>query len=471
MERELKATDKQKRLFLIAVIICFATILVYNFLTPIMSDDLSYATEVSRATGFGDLFRQELHQYNTWTGRSVAHITLRIFLFIGSKPFFNVISSLFFTMLTLLMYMNIEGRRLYNVRLYLFIVLSVWIFGVEFAQTILWETGACNYLFGAVYILLFMTLYKYYLKKGGCSVPRCIGMLILGVLAGWSNENTSGACVLFVLILLGFAFIHFKKVSGNGLSFVKPWMVTGLVGNIIGLALLVLAPGNSKRASLRDDASLSVSELAARFLQITKQQKEYFFWLLCAFIVIVFVLKFQRAEMLKREQNKKNIDQINHMNLNMLIFFALYLITAYVIILAPNPQGRVFFGAGLFLIIAVAQGLNNIKPTDAVIYAGRNGLVFIMLLYMGFTYVESGADLAWIKREINERYSYVQQKADEGELEITVPELRPQFTTRYSIAYESDIKEDKEYWTNGLIAGYYNVNWIYGVPRSEWTEY
>lgn len=447
----------RKKLFWASVVICFLTILVYSFLTPILSDDLSYATQVKNASGIKELFVQEYNQYMGWTGRSIAHITLRLFLYTGSKTLFNVVASIFFTLLTLLMYLNIENRKKYDIKIYLFIVLAIWIFGVEFAQTVLWETGACNYLFGATYILGFMTLYKYYLTKDNNSFFRCIGMFALGIVSGWSNENTSGACVLYVMILLGW-HIYSNRKGKSIVKRIKPWMIAGLAGNIIGLALLVLAPGNSKRAALRDDTQLSISELSSRFLTITNQQKEYFFWLLCAFIGILFVLKFQ----------KKSFREISK---NIWMFFGLYLITAYVIIFAPDPQGRVFFGAGIFLIIAVTQGLSDIEPNETLLYAGRNALVSIMALYMLFSYISNGANLAFIYREEIERYNYLQEQADAGAIDVDVPQLRSQFRTKYSIAYDSDITEDIEFWTNGMVAGYFGLKCVYGMPREEWEGY
>ena len=70
----------RKRLFYLAVAACFLTILVYNILTPMLSDDLNYGIVVHKATKFTDLFGQEYQQYMTWTGRSPSHMLLRIFL-------------------------------------------------------------------------------------------------------------------------------------------------------------------------------------------------------------------------------------------------------------------------------------------------------------------------------------------------------------------------------------------------------
>ena len=62
--------------------------------------------------------------------------------------------------------------------------------------------------------------------------------------------------------------------------------------------------------------------------------------------------------------------------------------------------------------------------------------------YMFFTYIDSGAPL-----------------------------LRPQFETKYSVAYKMDINENWTYWINQQYAQYFGFDLIWGVPREEWTEY
>ena len=67
--------------------------------------------------------------------------------------------------------------------------------------------------------------------------------------------------------------------------------------------------------------------------------------------------------------------------------------------------------------------------------------------------------------------NYLEEKAAEGEKDVTIPLLRPDFETIYSDAYNSDIQEDPEYWINIAYASYYGFDSVSGIPREDWNEY
>ena len=138
------AEKRKKTLFYLTVAAAGILILIFNVLTPMMTDDLFYSTAVSEATSFWDLVMQEYQQYMTWSGRSVSHLLLRCFLRMD-KMVFNVANSVVFVLLTLLIYWNVEHKKRYDTPIYILINLLLWIFGVVFRQTVLWETGAFNY--------------------------------------------------------------------------------------------------------------------------------------------------------------------------------------------------------------------------------------------------------------------------------------------------------------------------------------
>ena len=446
-----KKLMEKKIQFWVIVILCFSTILIYNFLTPMLSDDFNYATVVKNANNIGDLFRQEYQQYMNWTGRSPSHILLRLFLYLNSKIVFDIFNSISFTLLTIFMYLNIEHHEKYDVKAYLLIILSIWIFGVSFSETVLWETGACNYLIATTVIMGFMTAFRSFYnmeKQGTCF--RIVGMFLLGIWAGWCNENTSGACILFLLILIARRLYTDRK-------HIQGWMISGLIGNVVGFLIMIAAPGNMVRSGYKKELHSGLIGIASRCLKITLNIKDEFFILLCILIFLTLLLHYQKVYLCKMK--------------NMLLFSFLFAATCYALALAPEAQVRAFFGAGIFLIIACVQAYSDVVDSDALIMAGKRSAVMILLLYMVFSYLENGANLARIYREEQERYEYLQQKADEGVKEVTVPELRPQFASKYSMAYENDIKADKEYWINGGYAGYFGFEWVYGVPRDEWTEY
>ena len=471
--------EKRGRLFFcLTVCAAFVLIFIFNVLTPMMTDDLFYSKTVSEAASIWDLFAQEYTQYMTWTGRSVCHMILRFFL-LTDKMVFNVANSVVFVLLTLLIYWNVEHKKKYDTPVYLLINLLLWMFGVVFRQTVLWETGACNYLWGSAIIMSFVTLYRYGLKResgGGREaegdVPKqadglkhpvlwTVFLPFLGVLAGWCNENSSGGGLLMVLLCLGFYLYEQKKKNAGSGRALKPWMVTGLIGQVVGLAFMVLAPGNAVRAAAREEEHSGLLGYMARFQKITLAVRENFLILLIIGLLLFIIVYYQ----------KKSWKALWAYSRNGILWAFVFLATCYALVMTAEPQARAYFGAGVFLTIAVVQFFVDVSEKEVIFASLKMGMISVMLLVMFFTYMDSGANLARIYREYNERDVYLTQKAAEGVTDVTVPMLRPDFETKYSDGYNSDIQEDPGYWVNVAYASYYGFNSVSGVPREGWTEY
>lgn len=444
----------QKFIFLFLVALSFLFILVYNVFTPQMMDDIRYIDLEAGAHSIVDLIKLEYEQYMGWTGRSVGHFILRCFL-MCDKMVFNIFNSIAFVALTLFMYYNIEGRKKWDVFVYLLINLLMWIFGVSFSQTVLWETGACNYLWGSAIIMGYISLFKYCMNKD-CSkkadIAISVGLFILGIFSGWCNENTSGGCILLLCIWIAFYVQKHKKM--------RIWMITGVVGNLIGFLIMILAPGNiNRKLSVEEgEEHTGLMRLVSRILKCNNAIYESFFVLIAICIAAFILVRLQKAVW---EKSK-----------NMLIFFFVFVATCYALVLAPEPMRRAYFGAGIFLIISCIQGIVDIIDNDIYIRAVKLSAVSIMSLYFLFTYIECGADLARIYRDSNERVAYIQEQSALGNKDITVPVLHPDFENKYSAAYLGDLStEDREYWINKGYAGYYGVGSILAVPRDEWQGY
>lgn len=467
--------EKEKRrklIFILAVILSALLIFIYNVLTPMMTDDLFYAKEVAGAASLWDLVLQEYHQYMTWSGRSVSHLLLRIFLQ-GDKMIFNVANTLVFVLLTLCMYWNVEHRRRYDTWLYLLINLLLWIFGVVFRQTVLWETGAFNYLWGSAIILGFVTLYRYGLRRAGSlkhPVLWAAGLFPFGVLAGWCNENTSGGGILMVLLCLGFWLYEGKKAGEGGRPGktgecgkrrLAPWMITGLAGQLTGFLFMALAPGNALRARTKEEEHSGLFAYVSRFQKITLAVRENFLLLLIIGLLLFIIIYYQR----------ESWRAVWEYSRNGILWAFVFLATCYALVLTPEPMPRAYFGAGIFLMIAVAQFWTDVSEKERIFSVIRTGMVSVMLLVMFFTYMDCGAHLARIYREYHEREVYLTQKAQEGVKDVTIPILRPDFENKYSDGYNSDIQEDPGYWVNVAYASYYGFDSVSGVPREDWTEY
>lgn len=455
MSTYMKNEKSRKMIFIAAVAAAGLLIFVFNVLTPWMTDDMSYAATVSQARNFMDLFRQEREQYINWTGRSVNHMILRCFFYFGSTMAFKVANSLVFILLTLLIYKNVEGRKKHDVFAYVLINLLLWKFGVMFSQTVLWQTGACNYLWGSAIIMLHITIYRGLLERNGTENTRlwCPVIFLTGLLAGWCNENTSGGAILLALIWTGIYFYRKKKI--------RPFMAVGLAGQITGFLFMILAPGNAVRAQFMEEEHTGLLALAGRFQKIILALQRHFLPLLAVFILCAIVICLQQGG-LKGVLKKSR---------NFLLWGFIFLATCFALVLTAEPMARAYFGAGVFLTVAVVQGIMDVSEREVVFRAAKLGFVSLLGMIMFFTYMESGANLARIYREYHERDAYLAQKAAEGAQEVIVPMLRPGFETEYSDGYSSDIGEEPGYWVNVAYEQYYGIESIRGVPREEWTEY
>ncbi|WP_026528951.1 DUF3329 domain-containing protein [Butyrivibrio sp. VCD2006] len=461
----IREENTRKRLFIFSVIVCFVTIFIYETLTPMLMDDLPYSREVGRAGSFFDLFAQEYNQYMTWIGRSVAHFMLRVCMYIdmhtlGGRAFFNLIAAAVFTLLTVLVYLNIDSKMRYNVKNYALGVLLIWLFGISFGETVLWEDGACNYLFTTTIVMAMVTAFRRAYRKSisgenATGLKKTLGFFILGLISGWCNENTSGGLLLLMIILI----CYYRRV------FV--WTISAVIGCATGLAFMVLAPGNRIRMQYMEEKHEGIMAIAARSLKITLVLKEEFMVLLIALAILLIFLWVQG----KRFEEMKE----------MLLFTFIFFTTSYCLVLTATPQDRVFFAPGIFLIVALVQGYANIDPgkEDAesiryvILETMKLGIVAAMLIYMAFTYIECGANLARINRLMQERYSYLEEKAAEGCEDVDIPMLYPQFRNRYTAAYNCDVTDDTDgdtYWINQLLAEYYGLKTVMGVDPDIWGE-
>ncbi len=450
--KKLYLDDKRRKIiFFVLLGISFVAVWIYNIMTPLMSDDLLFKT--SDYHSLLDVFRMEYQQYMTWTGRSVLQIILKIFSLMP-KWVFNICNSLCFVLLTLLIYCNAKGKKKYDSFLLILINLLVWNFSVDFSQTVLWMGGACNYLWGIVILLGFLTCFRYFLEKGqslGKAVPVSILLFLFGILAGWGNENTSGGGILVALL---YTFLHFKQKKK-----IEPWAVAGLAGMAAGFLAMVMAPGNASRGALMkaDETYSGIMAYVSRGLKINKAMNEYMM------IYIVVICLLFAYFMYKGKKLEEFMD--------VFIFVLAGLATSYVLILTPEPMPRAYFGANIFFAIACVQMIQKLGREDTLLISLKTGGIAAATVWMFFSYTENGANLARIMREVNEREVYILEQTSQGNYDLTLPMLRPEFQTEYSFMYDNDISMEKDFWINEVYRIKYGLNSVKAVPREEWDEY
>ena len=442
--------QRNKIIFIGIVIISFVTFYIYNILTPLMSDDL--LVDKSLYNSIVDIFIQEYQQYMTWNGRSVLQVILKIFSLLP-KSIFNVCNSICYVLTMLLIYWNIRGRNACDSFLYVLINVLVWNHAVDFSQTMLWLGGACNYLWGIMIILSFITVYRRLMEKEEIKNKRLIvvGMFLFGILAGWGNENTSGGAILIVLLFTIIYYCHKRKL--------EKWMISGISGMIVGFLFMFLAPGNKIRGNIMkaQETYSGISALISRGLKIFKAIDKY----LLVYIAVIVLLG---AYFYYRKYKLEEFKEVG-------IFALASIATAGVLIFTPEPMPRAYFGANIYMMIAAVQMVQLIREEDTVLITLKSGGIILATIITMFIYVEEGANLARILREVNEREEYILEQVKLGNYDLTLPMLRPQFETKYSFMYESDISNEEEWWINEVYCIHYGLNSVEAIPREEYTIY
>ena len=303
-------------------------------------------------------------------------------------------------------------------------------------------------------ILGFLTVYRYFLENGA-NIKNIniatIGLFPLGILAGWGNENTSGGAILIILLLTCFYFLQNHRI--------EKWMYSGILGATIGFFFLLLAPGNKIRGDIlkEEEVYQGISAYISRGLKIFKAIDQY---MLVYIIVLVMVGTYFYYKKYKAEQF-----------IEVVVFAFAALATAGVLIMTPEPMPRAYFGANVYMMIAAIQMVQLIRQDDIFCIALKNGGIIAATIALVFVYVEEGANLARIMREVEEREEYILEQVEMGNKELTLPILRPQFKTRFSFMYDNDISMEEEWWINKVYCMAYDLDSITAIEREDWTEY
>ena len=537
----------ERILYDIMLVAAFAGTFFYEILTPIYSDDMSYMQVVAKAQGIGDLFRQEAEQYLGWTGRSVAHLMMRfqMFFFGLNRGVFNVVAAAVSLCLFLLMMRLVHKEEKRDPRLFALIVCVFWLYGVKLGQTVFWMTGAFNYLFTTTIILGFFALcYRWFgieqadggvdgtgrtvgglsggagragerLKQadGGSAVEtgrsgetgragvaakgaqgdrmvwlRAACLVLVGILAGWCNENSSGGAVLFALILVLYPLWE-KKQAGKSCGTMS-LRIAALIGVSLGFLMQLLSPGNRSRTALIAERHEGLMLYVARFLKILASVESLFLPLLLAALFLLLLARRQGMAWFHPKMR------------NALLFLLLFFATCGCLILAPDPQTRVYFAPGIFLIIACAQlyeaviwegkaaGETVLTEADgavltevdrtvlakaggsregALLAALRDFVVFALLVVLAFRYCAEAGNLARIYREEQNRYALLE--AGRGYDTVYAPLLPEQFDSPYSMAYEVDLETEWTAFPNMQMGGFYDIPVLVGVPFDAYDEY
>lgn len=426
-----------------AMIVLFVLLFVLNCLAVPTQDDMGYQIN----NGLLDILHREYVQYMTWTGRTTAHLIARCFLAMP-KIVFNVCNSLCFVHLCNLMTAHAVGKKDNDSwQIFCLSALMIFLFAPLFGQTCLWETGSCNYLWTTMIVMQFLLNYRL-ADAGDARDHSWILMFLAGIPAGWTNENTGGALILMILFLM---FMQYLQKN------IRPWMVSGLAGSLLGFVMLLIAPGNKVRAQDFISTNGKAYDLMHDFYGMLTvfDQGQIWIWILLA-VSIAFLLTQKNSMKAVRTS----------------LFYAIAGAAAVgAIILSPVPvlYDRSMFGGTVMLITAVLTAAAAAEFNEYSRRAAAS-IMMVMLLFSGFHYLRATADLAYTRYQYRNREAYVKQQRELGNLNPTVPIIYDEFMTTYNPMYGlGDIDFFRLLWSNRYYAETHGLESVQATALDHWS--
>ena len=445
-------TAKKKKWLHVGAILVFGGIVLFaawlEYLTPLFADDFSYSvsfvTKEPMHSLLDVLASQKLH-YTATNGRTVVHTLAQLLLWLG-KPGVDLIYGLLMGTFCLLIcacwrgsLRTVEPWQLAAVFAFL------WFFTPSFGGSYLWKMGAANYLLSPQLVLLYFFPYRVWCsrtweKKKRVGVLCAVLMFILGVLAGWTNENTSLALIAMIVVTLFLRKLHSRHSP--------VWMFTGLAGTVLGALLLFLSPAQANRLQASGGMG-GLSVWFARFRTISDTALEYL-WLLVGIWAACVVLLLVRRFVWRTEKDLTPV----------WVTLAGFLIVLYSMVGSPEfpvwAWSSILAFALVFtgVLLYAAAGTDGALPTPAQIIIVAAAVLSVLVSYHFVS-----PELHRVHEEYRVRETVIRQAKANGESSVAVPGIATE-SAYSSYSLFPDLGSDSTQWPNTAIANYYGLDSI-----------
>lgn len=357
--------------------------------TRFMMDDLWYSTMLSNdtpITSLRDIIHSQIWHYNNWGGRSMTHGLLQLTLLAGEQAadFLNILMTFLLAGVICL----ISGNR----KLPMFFAALVLPLGLNanWRMSMFWQSGAANYLYITVFILIFAHCYLRELPDGiwpadGAASQEqlqqkhlpgiTLWIIPLGILAGWSNENMGPTVWILSLIVILAAIREKRKV--------RLWMVLGNLACLFGSVMVIVAPGNFVRNDQVGDNKYGI--IWRLFLRIYSECRAALVFLFPTLLILLCMLVLI-----------KSIGGLYLGRRNALLLVCA-LLSWGAMFLSPHYPDRASFGTMVLLICVILSMAGKIlKMRSDLTWFLWGGTVLVWLRGMYFCCEQLSISWGWI---------------------------------------------------------------------------
>ncbi len=382
---------------------------ILNHFMPLHRDDYEYALIWNTSIhiqSLSDVYTSLAKHYLEHGGRMVAFSILDSFLLLP-KVCFNIANSIVYTLVILLILWHSLEKITWHISPYRigFAFTLTWLCFPHYGEVATWMCGATVYLWTTLFMLAFLLPYHIHFKTLATSTPSLknkrlmplcvIGMFFLGILAGWGIENAS----LTTLTLASLATWYAKKKNQ-----LVAWQISGFFGCLTGFILLVIAPGNMVRSMQQYGGILR--RLGNQFAG-NGEMFLYSIPLLFCFILAYRIVK-------ENDLSSSKQKHISTQNNNTKSIFLTLVLSGLALLLSISyiTTGFIGKGIGLFIQKYILFPLHLTKAETTIhLFNLTSGIeemgLYVLLLYLLYTYIKNHLSLSVIKLTSSERNHYL----------------------------------------------------------------
>lgn len=227
---------KENKVVIVVLAIIGGIFYLMNVWTPLYSDDWHYCFiygTTQHIHSIGDILASQYVHYFEVNGRFIPHFFVQLFDGIIGKEGFNIANAIMFVAFFHLLVATVSNERKQYYGLLTIALLFVLLVLPGFKLNFLWMSGACNYLWSAVFILIFHRLLNHPFKSATI-YPL---LFCYGIISGWTHEG-------LVIGLAGGYFLYYL-IHKEELTAHRSILLAGF---FIGVLFMVFSPGNIHRA-------------------------------------------------------------------------------------------------------------------------------------------------------------------------------------------------------------------------------
>lgn len=431
----------------------FVFIFSCAYIIPYFSNDYRYmmieGTE-DIVSSFSDIVISQYRHYFTWGGRTPPHVLAQLLLW-GGKWVSAVCAGLCYLVLIYLIYVHAFSKKVNPFKLaampVLFITVALWLCLRAYGEVIFMLVTSCNYLYTTTFILAYLLPFRFSIDSDNCkkSILFAVLMFILGIIAGWCNENT-GFAICAANFLLCLYLYKVKKLSF--------WHLSGFTGTCLGFLILVLSPGNNARLAMMENTCsfdyFSHIAVTLEIFVLTLAEELPLILSLAYLLFIAYKKKFFTKEKFSKYKNDFT---------GVLYLFIFGFASLAIMIFSPNFPARTATPF-TFSLIACVLGVyfilkkENIKIMPRTLTVSLYTLCFVYILVTGENAL---GGILKVRQDMVVRNNEIEQQLDAGVKDLVVNPLTVE-TSRY--IFVADVRTKPTFFANEILSRYYHVNSI-----------